>query len=132
LTLATPHRELSGRTATGATPDRDKTSYPRYGYGYHREWLKATPVELAIFQAGIVRLLRINVSAMESKLAEREGFEPPIPAKVCRFSRPVPSTARPPLRITTLLLQVPDFFRAAARELPGVPASCTQVGLPAP
>src|SRR3982750_3649148 len=30
-------------------------------------------------------------------MAEREGFEPPIPVKVCRFSRPVPSTARPPL-----------------------------------
>ena len=32
-------------------------------------------------------------------LAEREGFEPPIPVKVCRFSRPVPSTARPPLQL---------------------------------
>ena len=32
-------------------------------------------------------------------LAEREGFEPPIPFQVCRFSRPVPSTTRPPLRL---------------------------------
>src|SRR5450432_2910614 len=32
-------------------------------------------------------------------MAEREGFEPPIPFRVCRFSRPVPSTARPPLRL---------------------------------
>src|ERR1700689_2016483 len=32
-------------------------------------------------------------------LAEREGFEPPIPFRVCRFSRPVPSTTRPPLRL---------------------------------
>ncbi len=31
-------------------------------------------------------------------VAEREGFEPPIPFRVCRFSRPEPSTARPPLR----------------------------------
>ena len=31
-------------------------------------------------------------------MAESEGFEPPIPVKVCRFSRPVPSTARPTLR----------------------------------
>ncbi len=30
-------------------------------------------------------------------LAEREGFEPPIPFRVCRFSRPEPSTTRPPL-----------------------------------
>src|ERR1017187_336068 len=26
------------------------------------------------------------------------GFEPPIPFRVCRFSRPEPSTTRPPLR----------------------------------
>src|SRR5215475_8283838 len=32
-------------------------------------------------------------------MAEREGFEPPIPFRVCRFSRPVPSTTRPSLRI---------------------------------
>ena len=32
-------------------------------------------------------------------MAEREGFEPPIPFRVCRFSRPVPSTTRPPLRL---------------------------------
>jgi hypothetical protein len=32
-------------------------------------------------------------------MAESEGFEPPIPVKVCRFSRPVPSTARPTLRL---------------------------------
>ncbi len=31
-------------------------------------------------------------------VAESEGFEPPIPFRVCRFSRPVPSTARPTLR----------------------------------
>src|SRR5260370_13042492 len=32
-------------------------------------------------------------------MAEREGFEPPIPFRVCRFSRPEPSTTRPPLRL---------------------------------
>src|SRR5271157_5953920 len=32
-------------------------------------------------------------------MAEREGFEPPIPFQVCRFSRPVPSTTRPPLQL---------------------------------
>src|ERR1700691_1729742 len=31
-------------------------------------------------------------------MAEREGFEPPIPFRGCRFSRPEPSTTRPPLR----------------------------------
>ncbi len=33
-----------------------------------------------------------------AKLAEGEGFEPPIPFRVQRFSRPSPSTARPSLR----------------------------------
>ena len=31
--------------------------------------------------------------------AEEEGFEPPRASRPCRFSRPVPSTARPLLRI---------------------------------
>src|SRR5215469_18925214 len=39
-------------------------------------------------------------------LAEREGFEPPIPFRVCRFSRPVPSTTRPPLRFPTPIVSV--------------------------
>ena len=30
-------------------------------------------------------------------LAEKEGFEPSIRFTACRFSRPVPSTTRPPL-----------------------------------
>ena len=33
-----------------------------------------------------------------SELAEREGFEPPVPFQVQRFSRPPLSTAQPPLR----------------------------------
>ena len=32
-------------------------------------------------------------------MAEREGFEPPKDFRPCRFSRPVPSTTRPPLRL---------------------------------
>ena len=32
-------------------------------------------------------------------MAERVGFEPTMPFRTCRFSRPVPSTTRPPLRI---------------------------------
>src|SRR5262245_1221039 len=30
-------------------------------------------------------------------VAEREGFEPSIPFRVCRFSKPVPSASRPSL-----------------------------------
>ena len=32
-------------------------------------------------------------------MAEREGFEPPVPFRARRFSRPEPSTTRPPLRM---------------------------------
>ena len=38
---------------------------------------------------------------MES-LAEREGFEPPIPVKVCPLSRRIVSTAHAPLRAAQL------------------------------
>ncbi len=46
----------------------------------------------------------------QQDLAERGGFEPPIPFRVCRFSRPEPSTTRPPLRLllTTFLLRSSD------------------------
>jgi hypothetical protein len=40
-------------------------------------------------------------------MAEREGFEPPIPFRVCRFSRPEPSTTRPPLRAENTELNSP-------------------------
>src|SRR5689334_11187105 len=33
-----------------------------------------------------------------ARLAEREGFEPPIPLRVCRISSAVLSTTQPPLR----------------------------------
>src|SRR5215470_9338141 len=48
-------------------------------------------------------------------LAEREGFEPPIPFQVCRFSRPVPSTARPPLRRGRLQFISSDRRRTASQ-----------------
>ena len=38
------------------------------------------------------------VAGEKCKMAEREGFEPSIPLRVCRFSRPVLSTTQPPLR----------------------------------
>jgi hypothetical protein len=34
-------------------------------------------------------------------MAEREGFEPPIPFRVYRFSRPTVSTAHTPLRVSS-------------------------------
>jgi hypothetical protein len=46
-------------------------------------------------RAAVARLYHVGSKG----LAEREGFEPPIPFQVCRFSRPEPSTTRPPLRL---------------------------------
>jgi hypothetical protein len=45
----------------------------------------------------------LSMSAPKSRLAghglaEREGFEPPIPLRVCRISSAVLSTTQPPLR----------------------------------
>jgi hypothetical protein len=39
-----------------------------------------------------------HVSILNSRLAEREGFEPPIRLPVCRISSAVLSTTQPPLR----------------------------------
>ena len=36
-------------------------------------------------------------------MAERVGFEPTVPLPVRRFSRPLPSTTRPPLRIAMII-----------------------------
>ena len=43
------------------------------------------------------------VPDIQFQLAEREGFEPPIPLRVCRISSAVVSTTHPPLRVTARL-----------------------------
>src|ERR1700688_498662 len=40
----------------------------------------------------------LQVVDYTDSMAESEGFEPPIPFQVCRFSRPMQSTALPTLR----------------------------------
>ncbi len=80
---------------------------PRYGYGYrsgYREWRLRIPVALVKSRANFLRLNDYsglaNVYEGSGKLAEREGFEPPVPFQARRFSRPEPSTTRPPLRLS--------------------------------
>ena len=41
----------------------------------------------------------VRIGLVERRLAEREGFEPPIPFRVCALSRRVPSATRPSLRV---------------------------------
>jgi hypothetical protein len=51
---------------------------------------------------GIFRLFRggrCGFLCTSDSMAEREGFEPPVPFRARRFSRPEPSTTRPPLRL---------------------------------
>ena len=43
---------------------------------------------------------RLRISA-NSAVADGVGFEPTRRSHACRFSRPVPSTARPPIRNIT-------------------------------
>jgi hypothetical protein len=43
--------------------------------------------------------LNNNYIGLAISLAEREGFEPPIPLRVCRISSAVHSTTLPPLRL---------------------------------
>src|SRR5437879_7208149 len=48
---------------------------------------------------------RFNHKLLKIKLfylAEREGFEPPVPFRVQRFSRPPVSTAHTPLRVSVV------------------------------
>lgn len=39
------------------------------------------------------------VTELRSNLTEREGFEPTVPVRAHRFSRPVPSATRTPLQV---------------------------------
>jgi hypothetical protein len=46
----------------------------------------------------VLRKAKAKIICSPDCMAEREGFEPPVPFRARRFSRPVPSTTRPPLR----------------------------------
>ena len=53
-----------------------------------------------------------NISRLAHSLAEREGFEPSIPLRVCRISSAVLSTAQPPLRRTRDHIDRPPLRQA--------------------
>ncbi len=65
-----------------------------------------------IAQAALgIRVNEKTASGAVSTLAEREGFEPPLPLRVKRFSRPPHSTALPPLQVLRTVIH-----GAAARK----------------
>src|SRR5271166_1247034 len=49
-------------------------------------------------------------------MAEREGFEPPIPFRVCALSRRVPSATRPSLRATGSIDSTRAFASNASQD----------------
>ena len=48
--------------------------------------------------SGIMHVIRNGFRWRDAPLADGVGFEPTKPLPVCRFSRPVPSTTRAPIR----------------------------------
>ena len=54
--------------------------------------------------------LRIDLDSNRRYMAEGEGFEPPVPFRVQRFSRPPVSTAHPSLRIAESTFSLPYFM----------------------
>jgi hypothetical protein len=58
--------------------------------------MKRRGVELRLVVENRASLRRI--ADMPDSMAEGVGFEPTSDFRRCRFSRPVPSTARPPLQ----------------------------------
>src|SRR5437764_8745623 len=50
----------------------------------------------------MIKRCRWRLFEVKKCLAEREGFEPPVPFRVHRFSRPTVSTAHTPLRVRLL------------------------------
>ena len=71
----------------------------------------------------------------DEEMAERAGFEPAIPLRVYRFSRPAPSTTRPPLRVSRTVGNDTSF--PCPSLAPGIPAQVNQAfpnasGFPTP
>src|SRR5262245_28271304 len=63
-------------------------------------WFKNWP-NVGKIEGLLTKYDRLNIyskSLKANSLAEGEGFEPPVPFRVQWFSRPPPSTTRPPLR----------------------------------
>jgi site-specific DNA recombinase len=60
-------------------------------------------------------------------MAEGVGFEPTRRSPACRFSRPVPSTTRPPLRLAAKMAHCRPACKVIAAELSGEPSRLRRV-----
>ena len=69
---------------------------------------------VALFR-DLIQKLRWGISLITSdEMAEEEGFEPPIPFQVRRFSRPMPSTTRPLFRYYQNITSVRNLLACSA------------------
>jgi hypothetical protein len=57
----------------------------------------------------------IRIQDLGKNMAEREGFEPPVPFQVQRFSRPPVSTTHTSLRAGGYIHYKPGFYRTGSR-----------------
>ena len=67
-------------------------------------------------QISVRRNSRKEITVENTLKAERQGFEPWIPQAVYRFSRPAPSTTRPPLQGLINISKTGLFCNARLRE----------------
>src|SRR6266700_6827165 len=70
---------------------------------------RLTPCCFGCERTGTFQVSHRVTARLRKGMAEREGFEPPIPFQVCRLSRPVPSTTRPPLRLLQFYYSRDEF-----------------------
>ena len=90
-----PHRESTPLTSALLSTGSPTLARPRMADSERHDVVEDDPVlKNALLKSGGIGV---------KEVAEREGFEPPRPLRVCRFSKPVQSTTLPSLRSTEVV-----------------------------
>jgi hypothetical protein len=105
------HNTADARLDTPFAKWQDKSGFRPYADGMNLTgkwifWLSQYvdghgTTDTSVFEGIQLLLGRLRMSS-EGYLAEGEGFEPPLPVKVKRFSRPPVSTAHTSLRVSVV------------------------------
>ena len=72
-------------------------------------YIKGQFVEAFVGQVGLLYKKTNGFRYLETGSAEREGFEPSVPVKAQRFSRPPRSTTPAPLQASSIILFPADM-----------------------
>ena len=88
----------SGVRFKGETPEFSLLSLCKYPVKEYGSDMAALGRQLAVGHKKEAQVHAMNLSFLDSIVAEGEGFEPPEGSHLQRFSRPPRSTALPPLR----------------------------------